>query len=81
VRTLPSALLDVAAGNRVDTFTAARRADRVLVMDEPAITEEHRIVEDGAPDGLMPRQGHFATLHRAWLSSNSPAPAGKPGRS
>jgi hypothetical protein len=50
-------------------------------MDEPASTEEHRIVEDGAPADLMPRQDQFARLHRAWLSSNSPAPAGKPGRS
>lgn len=38
-------------------------ADRVLVM------EHGRIVEDGAPAGLIGGTGRFAGLHRAWRES------------
>jgi ATP-binding cassette subfamily B protein len=38
-------------------------ADRVLVM------EHGRIVEDGAPAGLIAGTGRFADLHRAWRDS------------
>ncbi|MFJ3289260.1 ABC transporter ATP-binding protein [Streptomyces sp. NPDC086669] len=38
-------------------------ADRVLVM------EHGRIVEDGAPAGLVAGTGRFADLHRAWRDS------------
>ncbi|MER7719156.1 ABC transporter ATP-binding protein [Streptomyces flaveolus] len=38
-------------------------ADRVLVM------EHGRIVEDGAPAGLIAGAGRFADLHRAWRDS------------
>ena len=97
MRTLPSALLDAAAGSRVDTFAAARRARRretqvrrlviahrlstVQIADRVLVMAGGRIVEDGTPADLMARRGQFTRLHRAWLGSNSPAPAGKPGRS
>jgi ATP-binding cassette subfamily B protein len=38
-------------------------ADRVLVIDDG------RIVEDGAPDQLIGRGGHYGRLRQAWLDS------------
>jgi ATP-binding cassette, subfamily B, bacterial len=38
-------------------------ADRVLVIDAG------RVVEDGAPSELREEEGHYGSLHRAWLKS------------
>jgi ATP-binding cassette, subfamily B, bacterial len=55
----------------------AHRLSTVQIADRVLVMAGGRIVEDGTQADLMPRQGQFARLHRAWLGSNSPAPAGK----
>jgi ABC-type multidrug transport system ATPase subunit len=55
----------------------AHRLSTVQIADRVLVMAGGRIVEDGTPGDLTARQGQFARLHRAWLGSNSPAPAGR----
>ncbi|WP_433496898.1 ABC transporter ATP-binding protein [Sphaerimonospora sp. CA-214678] len=62
-RALRTILADRTAVIIAHRLSTVEIADRVLVM------EGGRIVEDGAPEGLIARSGRFARLHQAWLDS------------
>ncbi len=48
----------------------AHRLSTVEIADRVLVLEHGRVVEDGSPEDLMGRgHGHYAALHRAWLSS------------
>ncbi|MER5864215.1 ABC transporter ATP-binding protein [Kitasatospora sp. NPDC002040] len=60
MRTVLAGRTAVIIAHRLSTVEIA---DRVLVMDQG------RIVEDGAPAGLISGEGRFADLHQAWRDS------------
>ncbi len=47
----------------------AHRLSTVAIADRVLVVEEGRIVEDGPPGELARAQGHYGSLHRAWLAS------------
>ena len=63
-RALRTVLADRTAVIIAHRLSTVEIADRVLVLEHGAI------VEDGTPDELLARtDGHYASLHRAWLDS------------
>jgi ATP-binding cassette subfamily B protein len=62
-RALETVLADRTALVIAHRLSTVQIADRVLVL------EHGRIVEDGSPAELIDRDGHYATLHRAWVNS------------
>ena len=62
-RALATVLTDRTAVVIAHRLSTVQSADRVLVL------EHGRIVEDGPPDELITRDGHYAALHRAWVES------------
>lgn len=66
-RLVQRALATVLAGRTAlviaHRLSTVQSADRVLVLDGG------RVVEDGAPDDLVARNGRYAALHRAWIDS------------
>ena len=47
----------------------AHRLSTVEIADRVLVLEHGQIVEDGSPEELLGRPGHYAGLHRAWLAS------------
>ena len=47
----------------------AHRLSTVETADRVIVLEHGRIVEDGAPAGLIRAGGRYATLHTAWVDS------------
>ncbi|WP_328998064.1 ABC transporter ATP-binding protein/permease [Kribbella sp. NBC_00709] len=62
-RALRTILADRTAIVIAHRLSTVETADRVLVL------EHGRIIEDGAPDDLVHRDGHYAGLHQAWEDS------------
>jgi ABC-type multidrug transport system fused ATPase/permease subunit len=63
-RALRTVLADRTAVIIAHRLSTVEIADRVLVL------EHGEIIEDGAPEDLLGRtDGHYASLHRAWLDS------------
>ncbi|MER7244797.1 ABC transporter ATP-binding protein [Kribbella sp. NPDC000426] len=62
-RALKTILADRTAIVIAHRLSTVETADRVLVL------EHGRIIEDGAPDDLITRDGHYAGLHQAWEES------------
>jgi ATP-binding cassette, subfamily B, bacterial len=50
-------------------FVIAHRLSTVETADRVIVLEHGRIVEDGAPAGLIHAGGRYATLHTAWVDS------------
>ena len=73
VKTGKSAHQHIAAAKEsgaVDVLPVVLYAQRVLA--DQVITQfldGGRVVEDGAPDDLVARNGRYAALHRAWIDS------------
>jgi ATP-binding cassette, subfamily B, bacterial len=47
----------------------AHRLSTVEIADRVLVIEHGQIVEDGPPEQLLRRDGHYAALHQAWLDS------------
>jgi ATP-binding cassette, subfamily B, bacterial len=50
------------------TILIAHRLSTVIDADQVAIVEDGRVVEVGAPDDLIARDGRFAELYGHWLA-------------
>ncbi|TDL04657.1 ABC transporter ATP-binding protein [Mycolicibacterium obuense] len=47
----------------------AHRLSTVQIADRVLVLEHGQIVEDGSPEELTARDGHYAALHRSWVQS------------